>query len=98
MADVIKTEGRWVFTLSKSDSEPVERVIANPYPLGSSSEPSQSAIDNAKDYFTASTNRQNKIIQPSNWRDEDESEAEWTTTDVRYELIVTQTRVFEPTA
>ena len=98
MPDVIKTEGRWVFTLSKNTSSgtiTTEREISNPFPKAQGSDPVQQDIDDAADYFTADTNRQNKIIQPANWRDDDINEDEWTTTALRYEKIITQTQVFE---
>lgn len=98
MPDTIKTEGRWVFTLSKTDSEgtkTTEREIVNPFPKAQGYDPDQEEINAAVAYFTSDTNRRNKIIQPNTWRDSDETEGEWTTTDVRYEKIITQTEVFE---
>lgn len=98
MPDTIKTEGRWVFTLSKTDSDGTkitEREITNPFPKNQGYDPSQADINAAVAYFTSDTNRRNKIVQPNTWRDLDQNEGEWTTTDVRYEMITTQTQVFE---
>ena len=92
--DTIKTEGKWTFTLERG-GEKVERTINNPYTVGLDNENTQDAVNAAYEYFTSSTDRKNKIIQPTNWRDENDSEEEWTTTNVRYDIIVTQTRPIE---
>ena len=92
MPDVIKTDGQWVFEL-QLDGVTKERKLAVPYPVASDNANTQTAVNNAYEFFTSSTNRQNKIVQPSDWRDEDYTEDEWTTTGLRFEHITTQTHV-----
>lgn len=92
--DVIKTTGRLIFSLQRGD-EATTRTIDVPYPK-TDAESLQTAVNEANARFTTSTNAQNLIIQPAIWRDSNDTEAQWTTTGVSYEIVTTTTTPVTP--
>lgn len=93
---ITKSSGRIIFDLVR-DGETTTRVIEVPFPLtDSSSEAIQTAVNTADSLFTSSDNYQNVYMQPSNWRDNNLAEEQWTTTGVHYEIITTTTTPIEP--
>lgn len=91
---VIESYGRWTFELVKDD-ETTTRTINVPYPKDPVS--AESAIENAvslaKNLFASEV--YNTMIQPSNWRDDNDTEEQWTVAGLKYEVIQTITTPFE---
>jgi len=92
--DVIKTTGRLIFTLQRGDEE-TTRTIDIPFPK-TDAENLQTAVNEANTRFTTSNLAQNLIVQPATWRDNNDTEAQWTTTGVSYEIVTTTTTPITP--
>jgi len=92
--DVIKTTGRLIFTLQRDD-ETTTRAIDVPFPK-TNAENLQTAVNEANARFTNSNLSQNLVIQPATWRDNNDAEAQWTTTGVSYEIVTTTTTPITP--
>lgn len=85
-----ETVARWIFTLQRGD-EQTTRTINVPNPK-TGEEDLQTILDTVAQNIvgqSAVAARGNKIIQPSNWRDSNTTEEEWTTTDVKLEIVST---------
>lgn len=90
----IRQEGKLIVTLQRGD-EITERTINMPFPV-IDDEQAQTMIATANASLTASTGGINKLLQPVGWRDTNATEEEWTTTGVRYEIIITETTPIIP--
>ena len=90
----IKTVGRLVFNLTR-DGETTTRQIEIPY-AEDDSQAVQEFVNQTNATFTNTENNMNYAIQPANWRDNNDVEAQWTTTGVRYEIVTTSTTPVEP--
>lgn len=94
----IKTSGRVVFSLQRTNDTEVERTTRSidiAYPI-TDTESLQSAVNTADSVFTDASNQMNVFIQPANWRDNNQTEEQWTTTGVYYEAITTTTTPVMP--
>lgn len=91
--DVIKNTGRLIFDLQRGD-ETTTRTIDIPYPKATDAEGIQDLVNSTKSTYTNEGNR--TFIQPSNWRDANLSEEQWTTVGVRYEYVTTVTNEVTP--
>lgn len=91
--DTIVTEGKWVFTLERDEEKTTRSItIVNPV---TTEESVQTKVNTVNAKLADTTARYNKIIQPSNWRDDNAEENEWTATKAEYFIIRTQTTPYE---
>lgn len=92
----IKTIGRLVFDLARGE-ETTTRSVEIPNPMTETSAATvQAAVNEANSIYTSDTNAMNILIQPSNWRDDNNTEQQWTTTGVHYEIVLTSITVVDP--
>ena len=90
----IKTVGRLVFDLSRGE-DVTTRTVDIAYPkTDTESEELQTLVNTTKTKYTSAN--YNILIQPANWRDTKISEDAWTTTNVRYEVVVTSVTPVTP--
>lgn len=92
--DEIKTSGRLIFDLVRN-GETTSRVIDVPYPINDE-DSLQAAVNAANSRYTSSSGQMDTFIQPSNWRDSNTTEEQWTTTGVSYEMVTTITKPITP--
>ena len=92
--DIIKTTGKVVFSLQRGD-ETTTRTVDVPYPK-TDAESVESIVSALNTTFTSSTQGQNLLIQPANWRDDNVEEKAWTTTGLVYEITTTTTTPVSP--
>ena len=91
--DTIVTEGKWVFTLERGEEKTTRSIaIVNPVTTEQSV---QAKVNAVNEKIADQSIRYNKVIQPSNWRDDNDEDEEWTTTKAEYFIIRTQTTPYE---
>lgn len=89
-AAVRKITGRLVFDLERGE-EKTARTIEVPYAkTDATSQEIQSAVNAAYNTFVGSSDY-NVFIQPASWRDTNDTEEQWTTRNVSYEVVETIT-------
>lgn len=88
---VRKFVGRLVFDLERGE-EKTTRTIEIPYAkTDATSQEIQDDVNNAYSIFVPSSGGLNTFIQPASWRDTNDTEEQWTTTNLSYEVVETIT-------
>lgn len=92
-----ETYGRWTFDLERDDEKTTRTIsIPNPKDPVQDEQAIQDAVDNLNASIASGQGTWDSFIQPANWRDNNVTEEQWTTTKATYEVISTSKTPFEP--
>lgn len=95
-AAVRKTVGRVIFDLERGEERTTRTIDIAYAKTDTTSADIQSSVNLFNTTFTSLSNGLNVFVQPASWRDTNDTEEQWTTTKVSYEIVETITQQITP--